>query len=87
MTVLLEHIDLQIYYGGATSYSPLSASYELVADQCIVAKAEVKTPRPLFQITPQSKLKVMINRKPQSKFIDHSSMFNNHRCLVNIIDV
>ena len=45
MTVLLEHIDLQIYYGGAASYAPLSASYGLVAeDLCIVyvAKAEVK---------------------------------------------
>ena len=60
MTVLLEHIDLQIYYGHVTSYAPLSASYELVADQCIVAKAVVKTPRTLFEITPQSKLQVIL---------------------------
>ena len=52
--------SLNIYYGGSTSYAPLSASYGLVADQCIVAKAEVKTPRLLFKITPQSKLQIIL---------------------------
>ena len=78
MTVLLEHIDLQVYYGGATSYAPLSASYELVTDQCIVATAEIKTPRSLFELT----------ENHNQKFINHSSMFSkHHQYLANIIDV